>query len=80
MHGSFLGRQREQGHPKKKEHCETNLRGWQVHGLSRKRASSLLLSERMDRPSGTWCWGEVDDEVNKEVGFILDTEKWKFVP
>ena len=80
MYSSFSGRQREQGHPKQKAHCETNLRGWQVHGLSRKRASSLLLPKRMDRLSGTWSWGEVGDEVKKEVGFILDIAKQKFVP
>lgn len=47
MHHSFSGRLKEEGHPKQKERHETNLRGWQVHGLSRKRASSLLLLNRL---------------------------------
>ena len=49
----MCGRQRGGGQPKQKELHKTNLRGWQVHGLSSRRARRLLLlPERMGRLSG----------------------------
>ena len=51
MRGRFSGRRRREGHPKQKQYHEIYLRGWQVHGLSRRKGRHLLLSERIDRLS-----------------------------